>query len=450
MSSFRELGLKPWLQHACAAVGMRRPTPVQSACIPPILQGRNVIGAAHTGTGKTAAFVLPMLQQLAHDPFGIFALVLTPTRELAFQIAQQISALGARIAVRQLVLVGGVHQLTQAAALAKLPHVVVATPGRLALMISKQYVSLRKLRFLVLDEADRLLDASYLHDLLLILKACSAPRPQTLMFSATITSSLNQLQQLAVSRNNAFRFDARHNQFATVHSLTQRYIFLPEHLKECHLVDLLKQQFASSSVIVFVARCETAQLLLSMLNLLGMNKVAALHSDMKQHARIESLQRFKAKVVRALIATDVASRGLDIPSCDLVINYDLPRAVCTYVHRVGRTARAGRSGLALSFVAQHDVQLVQAIERKIERKLQLHEASSEQHILSNLPMTLKARQIARMRLHDDGYFDKSRARRAKSTNAAKRRKRAHTDEPSTKRVRHKQSEQQPTQNQQSV
>ncbi|PXF49807.1 putative ATP-dependent RNA helicase DDX49 [Gracilariopsis chorda] len=422
MTNFRALGVKPWLIESCKTLGIKKPTPVQLACISPILQGRNVIGAAETGTGKTAAFVLPILQKLAEDPYGVFAVILTPTRELAFQIAQQINAFGARIAVKHHVLVGGIHELSQAAALAKKPHILVATPGRMALMVSKGYVKLDKTRFLVLDEADRLLDPTYLTDLMLILNACSSPKRQTLMFSATMTSSLEQLQQVAMNDDQTFRFDARKNRFATVDALRQEYLFLPQNLKECHLVNLLKEEYPTSSVIIFVARCDTAELLLNMLNLLGMNKVAALHSDMKQVHRIESLQRFKGKLVRALIATDVASRGLDIPTCELVINYDLPAKVATYVHRVGRTARAGRSGLALSFVAQQDVEIVKAIEEKIEKALDKHEGNPERKAMENLALTLKARQMAKLRLQDSGYFDKSEARRKSTIAAAKRRK----------------------------
>ncbi|KAI0562516.1 DEAD (Asp-Glu-Ala-Asp) box polypeptide [Gracilaria domingensis] len=176
-----------------------------------------------------------------------------------------------------------------------------------------------------------------------------------------------------------------------------------------------------------------------------MNKVAALHSDMKQVRRIESLQRFKGNLVRALIATDVASRGLDIPACELVINYDLPRAVATYVHRVGRTARAGRSGLALSFVAQQDVHLIKAIEEKIERKLELHAGNSENKVMENLAMTLKARQMAKMRLHDSGYFEKSEARRGELRSAAKRRKQQWRDGNRAKKLRLQEPEETATQ-----
>lgn len=422
MSTFAELGLSPWLQRSCRSLGLKTPTAVQRSCIPPILAGRDVIGAAETGTGKTAAFVLPILDILGRDPYGVAAVVLTPTRELAFQISQQVSALGAHIAVKEYTLVGGVDELSQVAALEKRPHVIVSTPGRLALMLRRDAVDLARVRFLVLDEADRLLDPVYLGDLKSVLQSCESEKRQTLMFSATMTASLTQLQEVAMGED-AFRFDARENRFATVDQLKQEYLFTPHNLKECHLVHLLKKEFPKESVIVFVSKCETAELLVTMLNLLGMRRVIALHSEMKQIKRIDALQKFKGQEVRALVATDLASRGLDIPACEIVLNFDIPRQVATYVHRVGRTARAGRKGLAISFVAQSDVELVHAIEEKTQKKLEEHKGDTEEKIMDELSNALKARQIARMTLNDNGFMEKVDTRREDARKAAKKRKR---------------------------
>lgn len=422
MSTFAELGLSPWLQRSCRSLGLKTPTAVQRSCIPPILAGRDVIGAAETGTGKTAAFVLPILDILGRDPYGVAAVVLTPTRELAFQISQQVSALGAHIGVKEYTLVGGVDELSQVAALEKRPHVIVSTPGRLTLMLRRDAVDLARVRFLVLDETDRLLDPVYLGDLKSVLQSCESEKRQTLMFSATMTASLTQLQEVAMGED-AFRFDARENRFATVDQLKQEYLFTPHNLKECHLVHLLKKEFPKESVIVFVSKCETAELLVTMLNLLGMRRVIALHSEMKQIKRIDALQKFKGQEVRALVATDLASRGLDIPACEIVLNFDIPRQVATYVHRVGRTARAGRKGLAISFVAQSDVELVHAIEEKTQKKLEEHKGDTEEKIMDELSNTLKARQIARMTLNDNGFMEKVDTRREDARKAAKKRKR---------------------------
>lgn len=440
MVPFRKLGVSEWLVSGLRTLGITNPTPVQTACIPAILDGRNVVASAETGTGKTAAFVLPILQRLSEDPYGIFAIILTPTRELAFQIAQQVTALGARIAVRHHVLVGGVDELTQALALKGRPHIVIATPGRLSLMISRQSVELSKVRYIVLDEADRLLDPCYLDDLKLTLDACSSPARQTLMFSATMTPSMELLHESVSGddnsgSSNAFRFDARENRFATVEKLTQEYLFVPANLKECYLVHLLKEVYPKSSVIIFVSRCETGELLLTLLKLLGMKKVIAMHSDMKQTERIDALQKFKSGIVRALIATDVASRGLDIPACELVLNYDLPRNVATYVHRVGRTARAGRSGRAISFVTQIDVELLRKIEERICRKVDKHQDLEDEKVLANLSAALKAKQLATMSLHDNGYIDRNKARRADAQAAAKIRRRKSQVEREAKRPR---------------
>lgn len=440
MAQFRKLGVNQWLVSALKTLGITEPTPVQTACIPAVLDGRNVVASAETGTGKTAAFVLPILQRLSEDPYGIFAVILTPTRELAFQIAQQVTALGARIAVRHHVLVGGVDELTQALALKGRPHILIATPGRLSLMISRQSVDLSKVRFIVLDEADRLLDPCYLEDLKSALDACSSSARQTLMFSATMTPSMELLHENVSGdahsgSSSTFRFDARENRFATVEKLKQEYLFMPTNLKECYLVHMLKEVYPTSSVIIFVSRCETGELLLTLLKLLGMKKVTAMHSDMKQTERIEALQKFKSGTVRALIATDVASRGLDIPACELVLNFDIPRNVATYVHRVGRTARAGRSGLAVSFVTQNDAELVRKIEEKICRKIDKHEDLKDEKVLANLSAALKAKQIATMSMHDSGFIDRYKARRVDARNAAKNRRKHSQAEREAKRVR---------------
>lgn len=370
------------------------------------------------------AFAIPILQSLADDPYGICGVIVTPTRELAFQISQQVAALGSRIAVRHYTLVGGVGETSQSLALKQCPHVVVCTPGRLSLMISRGFVDLSRVRFLVLDEADRLLDSAYNKDLKCILDACASPNRQTLMFSATMTPTMELLQaNLVHEESDTFRYDSRENIFGTVEALQQFYIFIPDNLKECYLVHLLKEVYTKSTVIMFVARCETAELLHGLLNLLGMRKVASMHSDMRQTDRIEALQKFKSGKVRALIATDVASRGLDIPTCNLVLNYDLPRSVTTYVHRVGRTARAGRSGRAISLVGQGDVALLHAIEEKIERKVDKHEEFTEEHVLAHLSATLKAKQIASLQMHDNGFMERGHKKRAETRNAAKERKR---------------------------
>jgi ATP-dependent RNA helicase DDX49/DBP8 len=425
---FDSLGLAPWLCKVLRSMGIVAPTPVQSACIPPALAGKDIIGAAQTGTGKTAAFALPILQAIGEDPYGICAVVLTPTRELAFQISQHVRALGSQIAVRSEVVVGGIDELTQAAALDRRPHIVIATPGRLALLVERARANgvdlLSRARFLVVDEADRLLEEEYLPSLGIILDACSCSKRQTMLFSATMTPSIDKLQAMALEGTDAFRFDASQNPYATVDSLNQTYALMPAHLKETYLVHLLKNVRPQDSCIVFVSRCDTAEHVTTMLRVLGMRRVAAMHSEMKQVERVEALQKLKGGTVRALVCTDVASRGLDIPSVQIVLNYDMPRKTSTYVHRVGRTARAGRNGIAISFVTQTDVDLLLAIEKELDRKLDKFEQLGDSAVvMPELSLTLKARQVARMEITDNGFMARYDGRREEARTIAKKRRR---------------------------
>ncbi|NXK70491.1 DDX49 helicase, partial [Sylvietta virens] len=345
MAEFRALGLAPWLAEQARQVGLLRPTPVQAACIPAVLQGRDCMGCAKTGSGKTAAFVLPVLQVLSEDPYGIFCLVLTPTRELAYQIAEQFRVLGKPLGLKDCVVVGGLDMVAQALALARRPHVVVATPGRLADHLrSSSTFSLRKIKFLQGC-------ADFSADLELILAAVPARR-QTLLFSATLTATLCRLRALAA--NSPFFWEAE-SQVRTVEELQQRYLLVPEALKDAHLVHLFSWNFLG----IF------------------------LEFSSSQKQRFAALAKFKSSIFKILIATDVAARGLDIPAVQLVINHNTPGLPKIYIHRVGRTARAGRKGLAITLVTQYDIHLVHAIEEEI--KLKLEEFSvEEQRVLDIL------------------------------------------------------------------
>ncbi|XP_066064648.1 LOW QUALITY PROTEIN: probable ATP-dependent RNA helicase DDX49 [Chamaea fasciata] len=384
MAEFRALGLAPWLAEQARQVGLLRPTPVQAACIPPVLHGRDCLGCAKTGSGKTAAFVLPVLQVLSEDPYGIFCLVLTPTRELAYQIAEQFRVLGKPLGLKDCVVVGGLDMVAQALELARKPHVVIATPGRLADHLrSSSTFSLSKIKFLVLDEADRLLEqgsADFCADLELILAACPARR-QTLLFSATLTATLSRLRGLAA--NSPFFWEAQ-SQARTVEELEQRYLLVPEALKDAHLVHLV-QRFQDLhpdwAIIIFTKTCKDCQVLNMMLRRFNFPSVA-LHSMMKQKQRFAALAKFKSSIFRILVATDVAARGLDIPAVQLVINHNTPGLPKIYIHRVGRTARAGRKGLSITLVTQYDIHLVHAIEEEI--KLKLQEFSVEEQLVLDI------------------------------------------------------------------
>lgn len=371
MSEFVELGLSEWLAKQCQQLGISKPTAVQSNCVPPILQGRDVMGCAKTGSGKTAAFVLPVLQKLSEDPFGIFCLVLTPTRELAYQIAEQFRVLGKPLGLRDCIVVGGMDMVAQALELSNQPHVVVATPGRLADHIrSSSTFSFSRIQFLILDEADRLLEqgcTDFTSDLEVILGALPSRR-QTLLFSATLTDTLQELKNIAL--NQPFFWESA-SETRTVEELDQRYILTPEKVKDAYLVHLI-QSFTDEhhdwSIIIFTNTCKNCQVLTMMLRQFNFPTIS-LHSMMKQKQRFANLAKFKASVFRILIATDVAARGLDIPTVQVVINHNTPGLPKIYIHRVGRTARAGRNGVSITLVTQYDIHLVHAIEENTQTKL---------------------------------------------------------------------------------
>ncbi|CAA0842132.1 DEAD-box ATP-dependent RNA helicase 36 [Striga hermonthica] len=410
--TFSNLGLAEWAVNTCKALGMKRPTPVQHHCIPKILSGQDVMGLAQTGSGKTAAFALPILHRLAENPFGVFALVVTPTRELAYQLAEQFRALGSGLGLRVAVIVGGMDMINQSQGLMQRPHVVIATPGRIKVLIEQNPdipAVFSNTKFLVLDEADRVLGVNFEEELRVIFQ-CLPKNRQTLLFSATMTSNLQTLLEL--SANKAY-FYAAYEGFKTVESLKQQYVFIPKNVKDVYLLHILykMEEMSVRSAIIFVSTCRGCELLSLLLEQLDF-EVAALHSHKSQSLRLSALHKFKSGQVPILLATDVANRGLDIPTVDLVINYDIPRYPEDYVHRVGRTARAGRGGLALSFVTQNDVDLVHEIEAVIGKQLDKFDCKEKEVLEDNITKVYKARRVATMKMMDDGFEDKVKARKA--------------------------------------
>lgn len=372
--TFAELGIIDSLCEACTALGYKNPTPIQSESIPLALQGRDLIGLAETGSGKTAAFALPILQALMEKPQSFFGLVLAPTRELAYQISQQFEALGNLISVRSAVIVGGMDMVPQAIALGKKPHIIVATPGRLLdhLENTKGF-SLRSLKYLVMDEADRLLDLDFGPILDKILKVLPRER-RTYLFSATISSKVESLQRASLS--NPLRVSISTSSYQTVSTLLQSYLFIPHKFKDIYLVHILNDH-AGQSTIIFTRTVHETQRIAFLLRALGFGAIP-LHGQLSQSARLGALSKFRAGSRDILVATDVAARGLDIPSVDLVLNFDLPPDSKTYVHRVGRTARAGKSGVAISVVTQYDVEVYQRIEKALSKTLDEYNAPREE------------------------------------------------------------------------
>ncbi|ODV92951.1 hypothetical protein CANCADRAFT_21508 [Tortispora caseinolytica NRRL Y-17796] len=383
MSSFTKLGLDPWLDDTLRSMKITSPSQIQSSCIPEILKGRDCIAGAKTGSGKTIAFMAPILHNWARDPSAIYALVLTPTRELAMQIAEQVAALGAPVSCKQSVVIGGMDSIPQSISLANKPNIVVATPGRLADIIKSNGPevtdSLKRIKYLVLDEADRLLTPTFAEDLDTCITAIpKSDDRQTLLFTATITDAVRSLKDKFAPQGKPPVFvveldsvlDQSINKIKVPERLSQYYIFLPSYVREAYLHCLLtNEDNADKTCIVFVNHTRTAEILARMLKHLEV-RVTALHSQMKQRARIDSLARFRVGAARVLVATDVASRGLDIPNVSLVVNYSIPSDAHDYFHRVGRTARAGNRGTSISLVSERDVDRIHNIENHMTVKLE--------------------------------------------------------------------------------
>ncbi|KAF2428771.1 ATP-dependent RNA helicase DBP8 [Tothia fuscella] len=373
--TFETINVQPWLVAALSNMAITRPTGIQKACIPEILRGRDCIGGSRTGSGKTMAFAVPILQQWAEDPVGIYALVLTPTRELALQIFEQFKAISSSQSLKPVLITGGADMREQAIALSQRPHIVIATPGRLADHVNVSgddtVCGLRRVRYVVFDEADRLLasgNGSMLPDIELCLSVLPpSTERQTLLFTATVTPEVRALKDMprAPGRPPVYVCEVDTETLAIPTTLAQKYILVPVTQRESFLhILLLTPSNVEKSTIIFCNTTSTATFLEHMLRLLK-HRVTALHSGLGQPLRISNLACFRAAAARILIATDVAARGLDIPEVGLVINYDIPRDPDDYIHRVGRTARAGRKGVSVTFVGQRDVQLVQAIEERV-------------------------------------------------------------------------------------
>uniref|UniRef100_A0A673LJ25 RNA helicase n=1 Tax=Sinocyclocheilus rhinocerous TaxID=307959 RepID=A0A673LJ25_9TELE len=321
MATFESLGLCEWLIQQCKQMGISRPTPVQEKCIPAILEGRDCMGCAKTGSGKTAAFVLPVLQKLSEDPYGVFCLVLTPTRELAFQIAEQFRALGKPLGLKDCI--------------------------------------------------------------------------------------------ISIATNRPFFWEHK-SEVQTVEELDQRFILTPEKVKDAYLVHLI-QKFQDEhddwSIMIFTNTCKNCQILTMMLREFNFPTIS-LHSMMKQRQRFANLAKFKSNVFKILIATDVAARGLDIPTVQVVINHNTPGLPKIYIHRVGRTARAGRNGVAITLVTQYDIHLISAIEEQIQAKLSEFPVE-EKEVLKILTQVNVTRRQCEIRLESTDFDEKKKINKRK-------------------------------------
>ncbi len=358
--SFNEL--IPELQRAVAAEGYVRPTPVQEQSIPHLLAKRDLLGCAQTGTGKTAAFALPLLQQLA-DTAGRpqkgkpRALVLAPTRELAAQIGKSIQTYGRFLRLSHTVVCGGVKQAPQVKALSRGVDILVATPGRLLDLMQQKHIHLNKVQTFILDEMDRMLDMGFLPDIQRVLTHLPQER-QTLFFSATINNKMTTIAGTMVQ--NPVHVNITPDKPA-VDQITQKVCFLDKSNKNSLLISLLNDP-RLDKVLIFTQMKHVANRVAQKLNAQGI-RGAAIHGDKSQHARTKTLDGFRKNRFKVLVATDVAARGLDVDDITHVINYDLPGEAEVYIHRIGRTARAGAEGNAISFCCADDRRYLKDIER---------------------------------------------------------------------------------------
>ncbi|WP_328839062.1 DEAD/DEAH box helicase [Methylobrevis albus] len=365
---FDALGLSEPLRRALAAHGYETPTPIQAQAIPTVLTGRDLLGLAQTGTGKTAAFALPILDHLANDPKraapkSMRALILAPTRELVVQIAESFGKYGKFTRLRHTTIFGGVGQGPQVKALSQGIDIVVATPGRLLDLIEQRLVRLDAVERLVLDEADRMFDMGFIRDVRRIVKLMPKER-QSLLFSATMPKEVEHLAMEVL--RDPVRV-AVTPQVITVEKIDQRLYHVPTAAKRGLLSDLLADP-AMSRVIVFTRTKHGANRVSEQLEKSGVN-AAAIHGNKSQGARQRALQGFRDGEVRVLVATDLAARGIDVPEISHVVNYDLPVEPESYVHRIGRTARAGAEGIAISFCDPSERGALKAIERLNKRPL---------------------------------------------------------------------------------
>jgi len=410
ITTFASLNLAPEILRAIEEQGYTKPTPIQAQAIPLVLEGRDLMAGAQTGTGKTAAFTLPLLQKLlplastsaspARHP--VRALILTPTRELAIQVEESVKTYGKHVPLRSLVVFGGMDMKTQTQALMRGVEILVATPGRLLDHVEQRTVQLNQVQMLILDEADRMLDMGFLPDLKRILALLPKQR-QNLMFSATFSNDIKKLSDDFLT-NPILVEVARSN--AAAENVEQKIYRVAQADKHALLAEILRRE--SVQALVFTKTKLTTGRLARMLQRDGI-AADAIHGDKSQQERLQALEDFKQGKITTLVATDVAARGLDIDQLPLVINYEIPHAPEDYVHRIGRTGRAGASGVAISLVAPEEEKYLKEIEKLIKREFQEEKAPRPQRAPERRPAHETGRSSApapARKSSGDPWFDR--------------------------------------------
>lgn len=366
--TFKELKIIEPILKALEEKGYKNPTPIQEQAITPVLNNNDLLGLAQTGTGKTAAFSIPIIQQLYQDKTvskkrEIKALVLTPTRELAIQIDECFSDYAKYTNLRHAVIFGGVNQKPQVDKLKQGVDILIATPGRLLDLIGQKHISLNHIRHFVLDEADRMLDMGFIHDIKRLLPLLPK-RKQTLFFSATMPDAISKLSKTILYKPVKVEVAPVSS---VVDIIEQRLYFVEKPQKSELLINILGKE-KGKAVLVFSRTKHGADKIARVLNKKGIG-CEAIHGNKSQNARQRALTNFKSGKTRVIIATDIAARGIDIANLELVINYDLPDVPETYVHRIGRTGRAGHSGTALTFCSSEEYPMVKDIQKLTGKKL---------------------------------------------------------------------------------
>ena len=430
--SFEKMKLEKWIKKVIDYLSYKEPTEVQKYVIPQILKNKNVIAISKTGTGKTASFCLPILSELSKDPFGLYAIILEPTRELVLQVEEKLKLFSTGFNLRMCSIIGGEDYTTQLQELDKIPHIIIATPGRLVSFLENNYVKLiQNLRYFVMDEFDQLLDETIKPDIDKIITYLPDDRI-TLFFSATIMQTKEELKKYIGKNNQEEIYYYNNNTDEKLEDILKnndkrinkekedenkknkkiiplkiknrinedvslKYILVPQKLKEHYLLYLLRNRYKDTNTLIFVNHVKQCDFLYNLCKLFEI-KVSHLHSKMTQKNRREDLQKFKGSISNILISTDLASRGLDIRQCDLVINFDIPLSTLTFIHRAGRTGRIGNKGLCISFVSQYDVEVLNGIEEDLDADFKEIEDIDQDEIMIDTGLVSKGIKLTKMKL----------------------------------------------------
>ena len=437
--TFEQMKLEKWIKKIIKYLSYKEPTEVQKYIIPQILNDKSVIAISKTGTGKTASFCLPILSELSKNPFGLYAIILEPTRELVLQVEEKLKLFSTGFNLRMCSIIGGEDYTTQLKELDKIPHIIIATPGRLVSFLENNYIKLvQNLRYFVMDEFDQLLDNTIRPDIDKIITYLPDDRI-TLFFSATIMQTKEELKKYLGKNDKDEIFYYNNNTDEKIDDIIKdtninkeknkdndkddkdkeikkknkiiplkiknrinedislKYILVPQKLKEHYLLYLLRNRYKETNTLIFVNHVKQCDFLYNLCKLFEI-KVSHLHSKMTQKNRREDLQKFKGSMTNILISTDLASRGLDIKQCDLVINFDIPLSSLTFIHRAGRTGRIGNKGLCISLVSQYDVEVLNGIEEDLNADFKEIEDIDQDEIMVDTGLVSKGIKLTKMKM----------------------------------------------------